>query len=321
MPRWPARSRGCTARHMAQQFEAAGADIQGMFSNDIVGRRNAHDGTRDPRTVRLFVEGVPTSRPPPRPRPARGRWRERRPVPAARPVRRRRRRQRADRHEHPGGLAPRPVPARQRPHLVPRLGYPAARFTEPREDFAHQHQDVRVENGMQFGDLVEFCDFAYIARVARVNAAALWSLANAPGTPKSVRILTSELTNDTELSGTPTRSPTWPGTKWSGGPPSRTTGPTSLTPAGPPRSESTCPRTTSSSGSVPSTATVTGVRSPSPRRRADHRGTRGSKKGRAARRSPAPSSPSGQLTARPPRWRRPRGCPQCRRRRRRSPAP
>jgi hypothetical protein len=45
-------------------------------------------------------------------------------------------------------------------------GYPAARFTEPNEDFAHQHQDVRVENGVQFGDLPEFCDFPYIARVA-----------------------------------------------------------------------------------------------------------------------------------------------------------
>jgi hypothetical protein len=78
-------------------------------------------------------------------------------------------------------------------------GYPAARFTEPNEDYAHQHQDVRVENGKQFGDLPEFCDFPYIARVARVNAAALWSLAAAPGTPKGVRVLTSALTNDTML--------------------------------------------------------------------------------------------------------------------------
>ena len=78
-------------------------------------------------------------------------------------------------------------------------GYPAARFTEPNENFAHQHQDVRVENGVQFGDLPQFCDFDYIARVARVNAATLWSLANAPGTPKNVQVLTAELTNDTEL--------------------------------------------------------------------------------------------------------------------------
>src|SRR5262245_101897 len=78
-------------------------------------------------------------------------------------------------------------------------GFPAARFTEPNENFAHQHQDVRVENGVQFGDLPEFCDFRFIAGVARVNAATLWSLAQAPGTPKGVAIVTSNLTNDTEL--------------------------------------------------------------------------------------------------------------------------
>ena len=46
-------------------------------------------------------------------------------------------------------------------------GYPAGRFTEPNEDFAHQHQDVRVEDGKQYGDLPEFCDFDYIARVGQ----------------------------------------------------------------------------------------------------------------------------------------------------------
>ena len=47
-------------------------------------------------------------------------------------------------------------------------GYPAARFTEPNENFAHEHQDVRVENGQQFGDLIEFVDFDYVTRVAKV---------------------------------------------------------------------------------------------------------------------------------------------------------
>jgi hypothetical protein len=79
------------------------------------------------------------------------------------------------------------------------LGYPAVRFTEPREDYAHQHQNVRVVDGKQFGDLPSFCDFDYIARVARVNTAAVWSLAQAPGTPTNVRILTNRLTNDTDL--------------------------------------------------------------------------------------------------------------------------
>jgi hypothetical protein len=80
-----------------------------------------------------------------------------------------------------------------------REGWPAGRFTEPHENFAHQHQDVRVENGVQFGDLVEFCDFDYITRVAKVNLATLWSLAQAPGTPVGTTIVTSGLTNDTTL--------------------------------------------------------------------------------------------------------------------------
>ena len=80
-------------------------------------------------------------------------------------------------------------------------GFPAARFTEPHENFAHQHQDVRVDpvTGQQFGDLIEFCDFDFIARVAKVNGAALWSLAQAPGTPKNVTIDTSVLTNNSTL--------------------------------------------------------------------------------------------------------------------------
>jgi hypothetical protein len=70
-------------------------------------------------------------------------------------------------------------------------GYPAARLTEPRENFAHEHQDVRVDNGTQFGDLEKFVDFDYTARVARVNAAALWALATNPATPKKVEIHTA----------------------------------------------------------------------------------------------------------------------------------
>jgi hypothetical protein len=80
-----------------------------------------------------------------------------------------------------------------------RQGYPGLRFTEPAENFAHQHQDTRMENGRQFGDLPEFCDFGYIARVTRVNAAALWSLAQAPAVPRGAVIDTSALTNDTTL--------------------------------------------------------------------------------------------------------------------------
>jgi hypothetical protein len=59
-----------------------------------------------------------------------------------------------------------------------------------------------VADGKQYGDLPEFCDFDYIARVARVNGAAVWTLAQAPGTPTQVRILTAVLTNATQLAWT-----------------------------------------------------------------------------------------------------------------------
>ena len=78
-------------------------------------------------------------------------------------------------------------------------GYAAVRFTEPNEDYRHQHQNVRTENGVIYGDLPEFVDFPYVANVARVNAAALAALALAPDTPHNVALLTRRLTPDTDL--------------------------------------------------------------------------------------------------------------------------
>jgi hypothetical protein len=188
---------------MAAQFKAAGADIQGMFSNDIVGSSTDEKGNKNPHTVRLFNEGVPTSETA----------------------------QQASTRQSVGGendsnsrqlsrfvldvaqgthtdMTVRAIWRRDRylrgSDHIPFLqnGYPAGRFTEPAENFAHEHQDTRVENGVQFGDLVDFCDFDYIARVAKVNLATLYSLAQAPGTPKGVGIDTSRLTNQSTLSWT-----------------------------------------------------------------------------------------------------------------------
>jgi hypothetical protein len=78
-------------------------------------------------------------------------------------------------------------------------GYAAVRFTEPNEDYNHQHQNVRIENGVQYGDLPQFVDFNYVANVSRVNAASLAALAMAPARPQNVGIVTSRLTNDTDL--------------------------------------------------------------------------------------------------------------------------
>jgi hypothetical protein len=179
--------------HMAAQMKAAGNDVQGMFSNDIVGASQAWDGTRpDPHTVRLFVEGIPTAVT----------------------------QQQIALMQSVGGendgathqlarfvtdVAPfgltgmniRVIWRRDRylrgsDHLsFQQQGYPAARFTEPRENFNHEHRDVEVVNGVQFGDLPQFVDFDYTARVAKVNGAALWALATNPSTPKNLQIHTT----------------------------------------------------------------------------------------------------------------------------------
>jgi peptidase M28-like protein len=78
-------------------------------------------------------------------------------------------------------------------------GFAAVRFTEWRENFDHQHQNVRVENGKQYGDLLKFVDFNYVANVARLNAATLATLASAPAAPEEVRIVTSNLDNNSTL--------------------------------------------------------------------------------------------------------------------------
>jgi hypothetical protein len=78
-------------------------------------------------------------------------------------------------------------------------GFAAVRLTEWREDFNHQHQNVRTENGIEFGDLGKFVDFDYVANVARLNAITLADMAQAPAPPKNVKLLTKELENTTTL--------------------------------------------------------------------------------------------------------------------------
>jgi hypothetical protein len=79
------------------------------------------------------------------------------------------------------------------------VGFPAIRFVEPVENFAHQHQTPRTENGIEYGDLQKFMDFDYLARVTRYNVAVLASLAMGPGRPDSASVLTRELDNRTQL--------------------------------------------------------------------------------------------------------------------------
>jgi hypothetical protein len=86
-------------------------------------------------------------------------------------------------------------------------GYAAVRFSEPFENFAHQHQNPRTENGVVYGDLPEFVDFGYVADVARANLAGLATLAWAPAPPKGVRLDAGGLTNDSTLEWTASTDP------------------------------------------------------------------------------------------------------------------
>jgi hypothetical protein len=67
-------------------------------------------------------------------------------------------------------------------------GMPAVRFTEPLEDYAHEHQTPRVEGGREYGDLVKFLDFSFLGDVARINAETLRQLALAPAAPGEVTV-------------------------------------------------------------------------------------------------------------------------------------
>jgi hypothetical protein len=82
-------------------------------------------------------------------------------------------------------------------------GFAAVRFTEYREDYNHQHQNVRTENGIEYGDLLKFVDFDYVANVARLNAATLASLASSPAPPSDVHLLTKQLENDSKIEWKP----------------------------------------------------------------------------------------------------------------------
>jgi hypothetical protein len=81
------------------------------------------------------------------------------------------------------------------------LGIPAVRFTENAEDYRHQHQDLRTEGGVIYGDTIANVDFAYLAKVTATNALSIASMASAPPPPANVKIA-GAVTPDTQLSWT-----------------------------------------------------------------------------------------------------------------------
>ncbi len=187
------------AAHFAEEARKNNMDIEAMFTNDIIGSSLGGNGVHDPHTVRVFSEGVPSNETTQEATTRRsvGGENDSPSRQLARFIKETTERYvpsmkvwmiyRRDRYGRGGDHQP----------FLER-GYAAVRFTEPNEDYHHQHQNVRLENGIQYGDLPQFDDFKYIADVARVNAASLAAMASAPARPKNV-VLPTALSNDTEI--------------------------------------------------------------------------------------------------------------------------
>jgi len=174
---------------LAEHAKAQGWQVVANLNNDIVGNTHGGSGVHDNRTVRVFSEGTKATETP----------------------------QQANRRRYNGGELDSPSRnlARYMAALAERrmtnfkvemvyrtdrygrgsdqveflnAGFPAVRVTEAHEDYTRQHQDVRTENGVRYGDTVDGVDFPYLAQVTRLNAMTLASLANAPAPPKGVMI-------------------------------------------------------------------------------------------------------------------------------------
>jgi hypothetical protein len=197
------------AGHWAATAAEKKLNVAGMITDDIIGNTKDENGKVDRSRVRLFAEGIP-------------------PVKSLTPelanllrtggendtvTRQLARSIKELGEKYVPGITVTVVYRRDR-YLrggdhIPFLdhGYPAVRFTEPVEDFRHQHQNVRTENGIAYGDVPDLVDFGYVAQVARVNLAALAGLALAPAVPSGVELEAGRLENDSALRWQANREP------------------------------------------------------------------------------------------------------------------
>jgi Peptidase family M28 len=189
--------------NVAKRAKAEGWNIDAMLNNDIVGNTHGMEtDLKDNRSVRVFSEGVPSVA-------------------------------NNDKKQVAGLIAlggENDSPSRELARYVKEIGeryvdqldvkmiyrrdrylrggdhtsfqlqgFTAVRFTEMNEDFNRQHQNIRTENGVDYGDLPDFVDFNYVQKVARMNLSVLANLATAPAEPQNVGIVTGGLSNKTIL--------------------------------------------------------------------------------------------------------------------------
>jgi hypothetical protein len=186
------------SKHFAEMARQAGWNIEAALNDDIVGGDKSPG--QDAKLVRVFSEGLPSGADEKQLKSIRGLGGES--DSTSREV---------ARYVTEVGQAYSPG---VKPILVFRLdrylrggdhsafndqGFAAVRFTEYRENFNHQHQTLRTENGIEYGDTLKFVDFDYVARVARLNALTLAALAAAPAPPSAVKVVTTNLDNNTTL--------------------------------------------------------------------------------------------------------------------------
>lgn len=185
--------------HFAKWLKDNGWQIEGMLNNDIVG--GDRSARQDTSHVRVFSEGIPAGTTDKQLRliSATGMENDSPSRELARYV------AETAREYLPTGFRPELEFRRDRylrggDHIsFNEQGFAAVRFTEYRENFNHQHQNIRTENGIEYGDMPKFVDFGYAANVARLNAATLARLASAPAPPANVKLLMKQLENDTQL--------------------------------------------------------------------------------------------------------------------------
>lgn len=186
--------------YFAQQAALQKMPIQAMLTNDIIGNSLGGNGVHDDRSVRLFSEGISSLETEAQARVRQSIGGEDDSI--SRQLARflKESGERYVRNMHVTLVSRRDRYGRGGDHIpFTERGYAAVRFTEPNENYQHQHQNVRTENGIEYGDLPKFVDFAYVANVARVNAAGIAAMALAPATPQGVAILAGRLSNDTDL--------------------------------------------------------------------------------------------------------------------------
>jgi hypothetical protein len=200
------------ARHFAKMAKDQGWDIQAVLNDDTVGGDKSPG--QDPNVLRVFSEGIPLTMTIPANlsadelRTLRGQLSRLRSVggESDAPSRELARYIRETAKQYlTGPFGPKMV---FRPDRYGRggdhtafneQGYAAVRLTEYQENYNHQHQNLRTENGIEYGDLPKFVDFDYLANVARLNVAVLGSLASAPAPPANVRLDTRGMENDSTL--------------------------------------------------------------------------------------------------------------------------